>query len=52
VIMIYIPCLATIAACKREFGSRRALAITIVDVALAFLLGGLAYRFLSMVMPS
>jgi len=50
VTMIYIPCIATIAACVREFGWRKALATTIVDIALAFLLGGLAYRLLSLVM--
>jgi len=50
VIMIYIPCLATIAACKREFGWRKALAITVIDIALAFFLGGIAYRLLSVIM--
>jgi len=47
VIMIYIPCIATIAACKREFGWKKAIAITLIDVALALLIGGLAYRILS-----
>jgi ferrous iron transport protein B len=47
VIMIYIPCLATIAACVREFGWRKALAIAVVDIVLALLLGGIAYRILS-----
>jgi ferrous iron transport protein B len=51
VIMIYIPCLATIAACKKEFGWRKALAITVIDVALALFLGGIAYRLLSVLMP-
>jgi len=50
VIMIYIPCLATIAACKREFGWKRALAITMIDIALALLLGGIAYRLLPLIM--
>jgi len=48
VTMIYIPCIATIAACVREFGWRKALAITVIDIALALLLGGLAYRLLSL----
>jgi ferrous iron transport protein B len=51
VIMIYIPCLATIAACKREFGLRKALAITVIDVALALFLGGIAYRLLLVLIP-
>jgi ferrous iron transport protein B len=50
VTMIYFPCVATLAACKREFGWRRALAIAVVDIALALLLGGAAYRLLSIIM--
>ncbi len=52
VTMIYIPCIATIAACLREFGWRKALAITIIDIALALFLGGLAYRLLPLVMTT
>ena len=46
VIMIYIPCLSTIAALWREFGFKKALLTSIVDVFLALLIGGLAYRIL------
>lgn len=52
VAMIYIPCIATIAACIKELGWRKALTITLVDIALALLLGGIAYRILSPIMPS
>jgi ferrous iron transport protein B len=52
VTMIYIPCVATIAALLREFGWKKALAITVIDVALALFLGGVAYRLLSLFMPS
>jgi len=48
VAMIYIPCIATIAACIREFGWKKALAITVIDIALALFLGGIAYRLLSL----
>ncbi|MBX5328681.1 MAG: ferrous iron transport protein B [Candidatus Bathyarchaeota archaeon] len=48
VAMIYIPCLATIAALKREFGWKKALIITLIDVGLALFLGGIAYRILSL----
>jgi len=48
VVMIYIPCLATIAACKKEFGWKKALTITVIDIALAVLIGGLAFRILSL----
>lgn len=47
VVMIYIPCLATIAACKREFGWKKSLGMAAIDVALALLLGGIASRVLS-----
>jgi len=48
--MIYIPCVATIAALLREFGWKKALIITVVDVALALFIGGLAYRLLLLFM--
>ncbi len=52
VVMIYIPCLATIAACKKEFGWRKALAITVIDIGLALVVGGLAFRVLSLFLPA
>jgi ferrous iron transport protein B len=52
VTMIYIPCLATIAACLREFGWKKALAIAVIDIALALFLGGIAYRLLSLIMST
>ncbi len=48
VVMIYVPCLATIAACKKEFGWKKSLAIAIIDIALALIIGGIAFRVLSM----
>ncbi|MEM3703650.1 MAG: ferrous iron transport protein B [Candidatus Bathyarchaeia archaeon] len=50
VIMLYIPCVATIAALLREFGWKKALAITFINVSLAFLMGGITYRLLSALM--
>jgi ferrous iron transport protein B len=47
VTMIYIPCVATIAALAREFGAKRAAAVAVLDSILAILLGGLAYHILS-----
>ena len=49
-VMIYIPCLATVAACKKEFGWKRALEITFIDIGLALLISGVAYRVLSLFM--
>jgi ferrous iron transport protein B len=48
VVMIYIPCLSTIAALWREFGFKKALLTLIVDVSLALFIGGLTYRILSL----
>jgi ferrous iron transport protein B len=47
VTMIYIPCVATIAALAREFGAKRAAAVVVLDSILAILVGGLAYHILS-----
>jgi ferrous iron transport protein B len=46
VVMIYVPCLATIAVLTREFGYRRAAVISLTEVALAVVLGGVLYRIL------
>lgn len=46
VTMIYIPCIATVAAMIREYGWKRALAISVLDILLALLLGGIAFRLL------
>ncbi|RLE55172.1 MAG: ferrous iron transport protein B, partial [Candidatus Methanomethylicota archaeon] len=44
--MIYVPCIATIAALVKEFGWKRALIISAVSVGLALLIGGVANIFL------
>ena len=46
VTMYYIPCIATIAALMREFGWRKAAAITVFEIAFALLIGGVASRTL------
>lgn len=46
VVMIYVPCIATIAVLAKEFGWRRALVISFVEIGFALLLGGAAYRLL------
>jgi ferrous iron transport protein B len=48
--MIYIPCLAMILCLGREFGWRKAFAITVFEVMFAIFLGGVAFRLLSLVM--
>ncbi|MEM3430155.1 MAG: ferrous iron transport protein B [Candidatus Bathyarchaeia archaeon] len=44
VTMIYIPCIATIAALGHEFGWKKAAGVAAADISLAILLGGIAYR--------
>ncbi len=47
VTMLYIPCIATIAACVKEFGWKKALLVTMFKVIFAILVGGIAFRILS-----
>ncbi|MBD3206094.1 ferrous iron transport protein B [Candidatus Bathyarchaeota archaeon] len=46
VVMVYVPCLSTIAALAKEFGSRNATIITLVEVVVAVVLGGIVQRAL------
>lgn len=48
--MIYIPCLATILALASEFGWKKAIAVTIAEIGTAILIGGIAFRLLSLFM--
>jgi len=47
VVMLYIPCVATIGALVKEFGWKKATTITVIEIALALLLGGIAFRLLT-----
>ena len=46
VVMVYVPCLSTIAALVKEFGYRKALIISGVEVGVAVVLGGIILRIL------
>jgi len=46
VTMLYIPCIATIAALTREFGWKRALFITVFEIVFAIVVGGVTLRLL------
>jgi ferrous iron transport protein B len=48
VVMLYIPCVATIAVLVKETGWRKALFITVFEILFALLVGGLAFRILSL----
>ena len=49
--MIYIPCIATIAALVRELGYRKAIFITVFETSFAILIGGLLNVSLAFFMP-
>ncbi|MEW5996171.1 MAG: ferrous iron transporter B [Candidatus Micrarchaeota archaeon] len=51
VTIFYIPCLATIETLRREFGWKKALAISAFEIIFAILLGGIAYRILTAFLP-
>jgi ferrous iron transport protein B len=46
VVMVYVPCISTIAALVKEFGMRTALIISGVEVGVAVLFGGVLLRIL------
>jgi ferrous iron transport protein B len=47
VVMLYIPCIATIGALVKEFGWKKALLITVFEILFALLVGGIAFRVLT-----
>ena len=47
VVMIYVPCIATIAVLVKEFGYKRAAIITLTEIGLAIALGGVLLRILT-----
>jgi ferrous iron transport protein B len=48
VAMLYIPCVSTVAVLGKEFGWKATAVITLANVASALLIGGLAYRLLTL----
>ena len=46
VVMVYIPCIATVAVLVKEFGVKNATIITLSEVLLALFLGGILFRVL------
>lgn len=48
VIMVYIPCIATISVLIKEFGYRRAAIISLSEIGLAIFLGGILSRIMSL----
>ncbi len=50
VAMLYIPCIATIAALVRDFSWKKAIFITVFEIGFAIFVGGIAMRLLTLVM--
>jgi ferrous iron transport protein B len=48
VAMLYIPCVSTVAILGKEFGWKAAAIISLANIAAALLIGGLAFRILSL----
>jgi ferrous iron transport protein B len=46
--MLYIPCISVILVLASEFGWKRALAISALEVVLAIAVGGIVFRALSL----
>ena len=44
VVMVYVPCIATIGALVKEFGYRKAAAMSLIEIGLAIVLGGVIFR--------
>jgi ferrous iron transport protein B len=51
VLTIYVPCIATVAVLGRELGWKNAVLIMVFTVALALMIGALAYRLLPFLLP-
>jgi ferrous iron transport protein B len=49
VAMLYIPCIATMAALVREIGWKRMLYITLFEIMFAIAIGGIAFRLLTII---
>jgi ferrous iron transport protein B len=47
VVMVYVPCIATISVLVKEFGYKIALIIAFLEIALALVLGGFIFRVLN-----
>jgi len=48
VMMLYIPCVATVAALVKEIGWKKAIFITVFEIVFAIFVGGIAFRLLTL----
>jgi ferrous iron transport protein B len=47
VVMVYVPCIATIGALVQEFGFKRAMIMSAIEIGLAIFLGGILFRIIT-----
>jgi len=47
--MVYIPCISVIFVLASEYGWKRAFVISVMEIVLAIVLGGVAFRVLGLV---
>jgi ferrous iron transport protein B len=52
VIMLYIPCISTIAVLWKETGIKLTIIMVLTEILLALLVGGIAHRILSLFFAS
>jgi ferrous iron transport protein B len=50
VIMLYIPCISTMAVLVKETGLKITAVMVVIEIVLALLVGGIAYRLLGLFM--
>jgi ferrous iron transport protein B len=48
--MLYIPCLSTVAVLAKDYGWKTTAVITLANFGVAILVGGIAFRLLSLVL--
>lgn len=46
--MFYVPCIATVSVLWKEYGWKKALAVTVIEILFAIVLAGLVYRLLTL----
>lgn len=50
VFMFYIPCISVILVLASEFGLKKALLVSVLEIVMAIVISGIAFRVLSLVM--
>jgi ferrous iron transport protein B len=51
VAMLYLPCVSTVAILGKEFGWKAAAIISVANIGAALIIGGIAFRLISLFVP-